>query len=107
MKIRAVFTLISLLFTSMVFSQLDKPQEGFSIKPSDSILKTDFSNLFKLQPILGLTNKNIERRIRYNPIEDAFKKTSGVNIAETSKLKKPTWNVKQKFTEDSKKRISI
>lgn len=101
MRIKTLILIINLLFVSaLLHAQLDKPIEGFSIKPSDSTFKADFKLSIKPIAIKGLTNKNIQYKIRYTPIPDSFKKTSGVNIAETSTLKKPTWDVKQKFTED-------
>jgi len=101
MSTKTLIFFIGLLFMSVVLhAQIDRRNEGFSIKPSDSSLKADVSLSKKPIAIKGLTNKNVEYKINYNPIPDRFKKTSGVNIAQTSTLKKPTWDVNQKFTED-------
>jgi hypothetical protein len=101
MSIRLLILFFGLfLIGQFAFSQVDRREEGFNIRPSDSILKTDLSLSFKLSPIKGLTNKNIQPRINYTPMVDSFKKKSGIDITATSTLKKPTWDVKQKFTED-------
>jgi hypothetical protein len=95
-----------LLYVFMCFcafaaqAQLDSAPQGFSLKAGDSVYTADLSFSLKLSPIQGFTRKNITYKINYIPIEDSFKKTSGVNIVAKSTLKKPTWNVKQPFIED-------
>lgn len=81
-------------------AQLDKPLEGIRITPLDSLITTDLDFNLKLSPIAGLSNKNVPLKINYTPIGDSFKKKSGVNMAAKSTLQKPSWDIKQKFTED-------
>ncbi|MBT8273902.1 MAG: hypothetical protein KJO77_08850 [Bacteroidia bacterium] len=81
-------------------AQIDRAQEGFNIKAADSNYKADFSFSFKLSPIQGLSMKTVRPKINYTPMEDSFKKTSGVNIVERSTLEKPSWKVRQPFIED-------
>lgn len=86
--------------TTTANAQLDRAPEGFNLKAADSNYKADFSFSFKLSPIQGLSMKTVRPKINYRPMEDSFKKTSGVNIVEKSTLERPTWKVKQPFIED-------
>ena len=88
--------------SSIANAQIDRAQEGFNIKAADSNYKADFSFSFKLSPIQGLSIKTVRPKINYAPLEDSFKKTSGVNIVARSTLQKPTWEVRQQFTEDQR-----
>ena len=75
--------------------------KGFTFKAEDDKEQVDISKSFKIAPAKGLTNKKrFQSKINYTPLESPFKKKSGVNIVAKSKLQKPTWDVKQKFTED-------
>lgn len=89
-----------LCFGQIAYAQLDQAPQGFNIKAADSNYMADVSLSFKLSPIQGLSIKTVRPKINYTPLEDSFKKTSGVNIVQRSTLEKPSWNVKQPFIED-------
>lgn len=95
-----ILTLTLLLLPAELMAQLDRQQEGFRIQPIDSNLQVDFDFSLKLSPIRGLTMKNITPKINYTPLNDSFKKKSGVNMAQKSTLVKPTWDVNPRFTEE-------
>ena len=98
---RLILLLTLFLVCSVSFSQGDVPERGFSIRPDDSTLNVDVRKLFNIAPAKGLSNKKqFDFKINYTPLVSAFKKRSGVDITQKSTLKKPTWDVKQKFTED-------
>ena len=97
------FFLLLLFFSSLAVAQVDVPKEGVSIKAEDSTLKVDKSKSFKISPVKGLSNKKVAKpSINYTPLNDRFKKKSGIDMMAKSTLLKPTWNVKQKFKEDNK-----
>lgn len=80
-------------------AQLDRTIEGFSIKPSDSLLNGNKSFTFKMNPVVGLTFKNAKHKINYTPLTNNFKKSSGVDISAKSSLVTKEWEIKQKFDE--------
>ncbi|NNK72458.1 MAG: hypothetical protein HKO94_04605 [Flavobacteriaceae bacterium] len=101
MQLKRILTTIILLGSSYLgFAQLDVAERGLSIRAADSNYQAEFTPNFKLSPIQGLTRKVVKPRINYTPLGDGFKKKSGVNIVAKSTLVKPTWDVRQKFTED-------
>ena len=100
-------TLLILLFSSCflqyVNAQTDVSQGGFKIKAIDSaVVDAPISARLKLSPIRGLSAKNAKLSLNYTPLSDAFKKKSGVRMTQKSDLVKPTWTIKQKFSEDQK-----
>lgn len=101
------FTIVLVCFfccTATVFGQLDRTREGFSIKPSDSTLNGELKLSFKIDPQVGLSRKNVKHKLNYRPIKDSFKKTTGVDMTAKSNLVQKQWEIKQKFSEDSKNR---
>lgn len=101
MRYKLPISFICLFFVAfLAHGQLDTPLEGVRILPSDSILQGKFDFSLKLTPIRGLTTINLSPKIDYTPMADSFKKKSGVHMVSPNTLKTPTWNVKQKFTED-------
>ena len=101
MQFGKTLTVFMMLCISVAgYAQLDVAREGFSIRAADSNYTADMSLSLKLSPIQGLTRKVIKPRINYKPLGDSFKKKSGVNIVQKSTLQKPTWDVRQQFTED-------
>lgn len=98
---RTGLTFILILGLSLSgYAQLDSAARGISIRAADSNYLADANLALKLSPIQGLTRKVVTPRINYTPMGDSFKKKSGVNMVEQSTLQKPTWDVRQKFTED-------
>ncbi len=98
---RTILTIVMLFGCSAIgFAQLDSAARGISIRAADSNYLADANLELKLSPIQGLTRKVVTPRINYTPMGDSFKKKTGVNMVEKSTLQKPTWDVRQKFTED-------
>lgn len=93
---------IFLIITNCLYAQFDNPKEGFSIKPSDSLLYGEKAFSFKINPIVGLTSKNAKHHINYTPLSSSLKKTSGVDISAKSSLVNKSWEIKQRFSEDRK-----
>lgn len=95
-----------LLFTlccvcTLSYAQDRSDLKGITFIAEDDNEEVDLNKSFKIAPAKGLTNKKLfQPKINYTPLLSPFKKKSGVNIVAKSKLKKPTWDVKQKFTED-------
>lgn len=105
MNSRFAFLLICFFCSVTIASaQLDRTREGFSIKPSDSTLNGELKLSFKIDPQVGLSNKNVKHKLNYRPIKDSFKKTTGVDMTAKSTLVQKKWDIKQKFSEDSKNR---
>lgn len=105
MTSRFAFLLICFFSSiTIAFAQLDRTREGFSIKPSDSTLNGELKLSFKIDPQVGLSNKNVKHKLNYRPIKDSFKKTTGVDMTAKSTLVQKKWEIKQKFSEDSKNR---
>ena len=91
-----------LLFSiSIVNSQIETAQKSLTIKAKELAKKNDnSSNLLKLSPIKGLTNKNIKISMGIPPIDGFAKKEQGIEIKKD--VVDPTWEVKQKFSENQK-----
>lgn len=101
------FTLLCICFfcsVTIALAQLDRTREGFSIKPSDSTLNGEFKLSYKFDPQVGLSNKKVKLKLNFRPMKDAFKKTTGVDMTAKSTLVQKEWEIKQKFSEDSKHR---
>ncbi len=102
MKIITLSIFFVFCFGSASFAQVTDTQKSISIKAIDSNT-FDFKNTaIKLPPIKGLTNKNIKARLNMLTLSDINKKPKGVDITEKSSLLQPTWDIKQKFSEDRK-----
>ena len=93
---------IFFIIANCIYAQVDNAIEGFSIKPSDSLLNGEKSFTFKINPIVGLTIKNAKHRINYTPLTNSFNKSSGVDISAKSSLVNKKWEIKQRFSEDRK-----
>ena len=86
---------------SIVNSQIETAQESLTIKAKELIKKNDNSpNLLKLSPVKGLTNKNIKISMGIPLIDGFAKKEQGIEIKKD--VVDPTWEVKQKFSENQK-----
>ncbi|RMZ50538.1 hypothetical protein EB822_07965 [Flavobacteriaceae bacterium PRS1] len=83
-------------------AQVDDTKKTFNFKYDDSssVSKAIFS--VKLTPFKGITTTNNRPYLYNTPLTDYFKKTSGVDITAKSNLIKPTWEIKQKFSEGQK-----
>ncbi|MBT8259533.1 MAG: hypothetical protein KJO49_13725 [Bacteroidia bacterium] len=101
MQYRTILTIFLIFgFSLWGHAQLDVAERGLSIRAADSNYLADVGLSLKLSPIEGLTRKVVTPRINYTPMGDSFKKKSGVNMVQQSTLQKPTWDVRQQFTED-------
>ena len=101
MKIN-LFIFFSLCLSVSIVAQVDDTKKTFNFKYDDSssVSKAIFS--VKLTPFKGITTTN-NRPYLYNiPLTDYFKKTSGVDITAKGNLLKPTWKIKQQFSEGQK-----
>ena len=86
---------------SIVNSQIETAQESLTIKAKELAKKNDnSSNLLKLSPVKGLTNKNIKISMGIPLIDGFAKKEQGIEIKKD--VIDPTWEVKQKFSENQK-----
>ena len=86
---------------SIVNSQIETAQESLTIKAKELAKKNNnSSNLLKLSPVKGLTNKNIKISMGIPPIDGFAKKEQGIEIKKD--VVDPTWEVKQKFSENQK-----
>ena len=86
---------------SIVNSQIETAQESLTIKAKELAEKNDnSSNLLKLSPVKGLTNKNIKISMGIPLIDGFAKKEQGIEIKKD--VVDPTWEVKQKFSENQK-----
>lgn len=102
---KQLLLLFLFLATSSIYAQLDSSKEGFSIEPSDSIMNGTKTFSFKINPIVGLTVKKSKHKINYTPLSESFKKTSGVDISQKSKLTHKEWVITQRFSEDQKELV--
>jgi len=86
---------------SIVNSQIETAQESLTIKAKELAKKNNnSSNLLKLSPVKGLTNKNIKISMGIPPIDGFAKKEQGIEIKKD--VVDPIWEVKQKFSENQK-----
>ncbi len=82
-----------------VSAQIDDSKKIFNFKYDDSSLVSKAILPIKLTPFQGIKTIN-NRPYLYNiKLTDYFKKTSGIDITAKSSLIKPTWEIKQKFSE--------
>ena len=98
-KFKSLYILIFSI--SIANSQIETAQESLTIKAEELAKKNDnSSNLLKLSPIRGLTNKNIKISMGIPPIDGFAKKEQGIEIKKD--VVDPTWDVKQQFSENQK-----
>lgn len=90
----------SFCFSMTLFSQIDGSKKSIQIKDIDTSLTSKTNLSVKISPILGITSANDKPYLYNKPLTDYFKKTSGVDITAKSTLIQPTWDIKQKFSED-------
>ena len=85
-----------------LFAQINDTKKSFDFKyPDSSEITKPLLNL-KLTPLTGIPSTT-NRPYLYNvQLTDFFKKTSGVDMTAKSNLIKPTWEIKQKFSEGQK-----
>ena len=98
-KFKSLYILIFSI--SIANSQIETAQESLTIKAEELAKKNDnSSNLIKLSPVRGLTNKNIKISMGIPPIDGFAKKEQGIEIKKD--VVDPTWDVKQQFSENQK-----
>tara|TARA_B100000963_G_scaffold222543_1_gene194034 strand:- start:1377 stop:2027 length:651 start_codon:yes stop_codon:yes gene_type:complete len=98
-KFKSLYILIFSI--SIANSQIETAQESLTIKAEELAKKNDnSSNLLKLSPVRGLTNKNIKISMGIPPIDGFAKKEQGIEIKKD--VVDPTWDVKQQFSENQK-----
>jgi len=84
------------------FAQVTDTQKSIAIKAIDSNAFSPNKTPLKLAPIKGLTNKNIRPSLNIMSLSSLNKKPKGVDITAKSTLVQPSWDIKQKFSEDRK-----
>ena len=98
-KFKSLYILIFSI--SIANSQIETAQESLTIKAKELAKKNNnSSNLLKLSPVRGLTNKNIKISMGIPPIDGFAKKEQGIEIKKD--VVDPTWDVKQQFSENQK-----
>jgi len=101
MKIKLILFL-SLCFCISLSAQIDGSKKTIQIKDIDTSSSSKTNLSVKFTPSQGITRTNNRPSLYNIPLIDYFKKTSGVDITAKSKLIKPTWDIKQKFSEGQK-----
>ena len=101
MNIKLIIFFLLCICVSLT-AQVDDTKKTFNFKYDDSssVSKAIFS--VKLTPFKGITTTNNRPYLYNTPLTDYFKKTSGVDITAKSNLIKPTWEIKQQFSEGQK-----
>ena len=98
-KFKSLYILI--FSVSIANSQIETAQESLTIKAAELAKKNDnSSNLLKLSPVKGLTNKNVKISMGIPPIDGFAKKEQGIEIKRD--VVDPTWDIKQQFSENQK-----
>ena len=98
-KFKSLYILIFSI--SIANSQIETAQESLTIKAAELAKKNDnSSNLLKLSPVKGLTNKNVKISMGIPPIDGFAKKEQGIEIKKD--VVDPTWDIKQQFSENQK-----
>lgn len=98
-KFKSLYILIFSI--SIANSQIETAQESLTIKAAELAKKNDnSSNLLKLSPVKGLTNKNVKISMGIPPIDGFAKKEQGIEIKRD--VVDPTWDIKQQFSENQK-----
>jgi hypothetical protein len=85
-----------------MFAQVDGTKKIIEIKDIDSSSNSKTNLSVKFKPLQGITKTNNGPTLYNIPLTDHFKKTSGVDMTATSSLLKPTWDIKQQFSEGKK-----
>ena len=98
-KFKSLYILIFSI--SIANSQIETAQKSLTIKAAELAKKNDnSSNLLKLSPVKGLTNKNVKISMGIPPIDGFAKKEQGIEIKRD--VVDPTWDIKQQFSENQK-----
>ncbi len=101
MKIKLII-FFSLCLSMSISAQIGDSKKTFNFKYPDSSATTKPLLNLKLTPLNGIPNTT-NRPYLYNvPLTDFFKKKSGVDMTAKSNLIKPTWEIKQQFSEGQK-----
>ena len=87
---------------AVAHAQTDTPSASIRIKAIDTVPRSNTKASFQFQNALSLTRKTVNYSINYSKLPDAFRKTSGVDMAAKSTLKNKEWVIKQRFSEDQK-----
>ncbi|MCK5400397.1 MAG: hypothetical protein KAJ28_02085 [Flavobacteriaceae bacterium] len=101
MKINLII-FFSLCFSISMFAQVDGSKKSINFKDIDTSSSSKPLFSVKLTPLNGIPNITNSPYLYNIPLTDFFKKTSGVDMSATSNLIKPTWDIKQKFSEGQK-----
>ena len=97
------FLVFILLFVGlkMSYAQLETAQETLRIKAKDLAKENqNSSQIFSLSPVRGLTTKDVKITMGIPPIDGFRKEERGITT--TKDVVDPTWEVKQKFSENQK-----
>ncbi|WP_412984632.1 hypothetical protein [Pontimicrobium sp. IMCC45349] len=100
-KIALAFIFI-LIYNTISSAQTDTPSEGLRIKAIDTSSFSPSKFPLKLSDIKGFTNKAQIAYFNIKPIDGFSKRKSGVNITKKRDVVAPTWDIKQKFSENQK-----
>ena len=83
------------------YAQLETARESLRIKAKDLAKENqNSSKLFNLSPVRGLTNKDVKITMGIPPIDGFRKEERGITT--TKDVVDPTWDIKQKFSENQK-----
>jgi hypothetical protein len=89
------------LLIQMSYAQAETARKTLRIKAKDlARANENSSDIFNLSPIGGLTNKNITITMGISPIGESSKEERGITT--TRDVVDPTWDIKQKFSENKK-----
>lgn len=92
----------SLCLSVSLSAQIDGPKKTINIKDIDTSSKSKAILSVKLTPFQGIIRTNNRPSLYNISLTDYFKTTSGIDITAKSNLIKPTWEIKQKFSEGQK-----
>jgi len=93
-------TIFVLYFTCAAIAQVNDIQKGFKINPVDSTMQVELKVGFKISPVKGLTNKNINYTLNFKSLTEFNKKKYSVDMTKKSSLVDKEWVIKQRFSED-------
>ena len=83
------------------YAQPETARESFRIKAKDLAKENqNSSKLFNLSPVRGLTNKDVKITMGIPHIDGFRKEERGITT--TKDVVDPTWDIKQKFSENQK-----
>ncbi len=101
MKIK-LFIFFLLCFSASTAAQIDGSKKIINFKDIDTSSNSKTILSVKLTPFQGIKNINNRPSLYNIPLTDFFKKTSGIDMTAKSNLIKPTWDIKQQFSEGQK-----